>query len=174
MKRPIAVISSIVLVAALGLGLLLANSSPLTSASNSKSALLGKFAPTFSGTTLSGTNWSLTTQPKKVTVLNFWASWCGPCIAEAPELSTFAWEHRQSVNVVGVVFNDLLSTAKAFEAKYGSLYPSIIDSNGVIANSYGVTSPPTTFVIDARGRVAASLVGPISAKQLSSVIANIK
>ena len=172
MRRPIAIVTSAVLAVALGLGLLLAPRSPVTNATNSKSPLLGKSAPTISGDTLRGATWSYT--KGKVTVVSFWASWCGPCISEAPELSTFAWQHRNSVDLVGVVFNDYISTAKAFEAKYGSLYPSIIDPNGAIANSFGVTSPPTTFVIDKRGRVAASLVGPINAKQLSTVIANIQ
>jgi cytochrome c biogenesis protein CcmG, thiol:disulfide interchange protein DsbE len=174
MKRPVAVVSSVVLVFAVGLGFLLATSSPITSASNSKSALLGKLAPPVSGTTLDGAHWSSRSHTGKTTVLSFWSSWCGPCISEAPELSTFAWSHRKTVNLVGVVFNDYVSTATAFQSKYGSLYPSIIDANGAIANAYGVTSPPTTFVIDSRGRVAASLIGPISAKQLSSVIASIQ
>jgi len=172
MKRPIAVATTFVLVLALALGLLLATRSPVTDAANSKSPLLGKPAPALMGTTLSGSKWNYS--KGKVTVISFWASWCAPCIAEAPELSTFAWENRKTVNLIGVVFNDYVSAARDFQTKYGSLYPSLIDSNGVIANSFGVTSPPTTFVIDKKGIIAASLIGPISAKQLSAVIANIQ
>ena len=62
-----------------------------------------------------------------------------------------------------MVFDDHVAAAPAFAAHYGSLYPSIIDPGGVIANSYGVTSPPTTFVINAKGVVAATLLGPVSA-----------
>jgi DsbE subfamily thiol:disulfide oxidoreductase len=172
MKRPIALVTTVVLVLALGLGLLLATRSPVTDAANSKSPLLGKPAPALMGATLSGSKWNYS--KGKVTVVSFWASWCAPCIAEAPELSTFAWENRKTVNLIGVVFNDYVSAARDFQTKYGSLYPSLIDSNGVIANSFGVTSPPTTFVIDKKGIIAASLIGPISAKQLSAVIANIQ
>ena len=76
--------------------------------------------------------------------------------------------------VVGVVFDDSLGAAKAFAAHYGSLYPSVIDSGGVIANRYGVTAPPTTFIINAKGVVAATLIGPVGARQLEEAVAKVK
>jgi cytochrome c biogenesis protein CcmG/thiol:disulfide interchange protein DsbE len=107
--------------------------------------------------------------------VNFWASWCGPCKSEAPDLSTFAWQERHhQVDVVGVVFSDTVSAAESFAHYYGSLYPSVIDKGGEIANRYGVTAPPTTFIINARGTVAATLVGPVSAKQLEDAVAEIR
>jgi peroxiredoxin len=78
------------------------------------------------------------------------------------------------VKVVGVVFDDLVSAATAFQTHYGSLYPSVIDPKGVIANSYGVTAPPTTFVINAQGRVAATLFGAVSSAQLVAVVNRVK
>ena len=77
------------------------------------------------------------------------------------------------VTLVGVVFNDSLGAASAFAAHYGSLYPSIVDPGGAIANRYGVTSPPTTFIIDAHGRVAATLLGPVSAAQLARAVSEV-
>ena len=94
---------------------------------------------------------------------------------EAPELSTFAWQERnRGVDVVGVVFDDTVSAANAFAAHYGSLYPSVIDAGGVIANRYGVTSPPTTFIVNAKGVVEVTLLGPVSATQLKEVVAQVR
>jgi peroxiredoxin len=75
--------------------------------------------------------------------------------------------------VVGVVFDDTVSSATNFAAHYGSLYPSIIDPGGTVANSYGVVSPPTTFVINRQGRVAVTLLGATTAKQLAAVVARV-
>jgi cytochrome c biogenesis protein CcmG/thiol:disulfide interchange protein DsbE len=92
-------------------------------------------------------------------------------VQEAPDLSTFAWQQRHdNVDVIGVVFYDTVSAARNFEKHYGSLYPSIVDPNGDIANRYGVTGPPTTFVINAQGRVVVSLVGSVTTKQLTQVV----
>jgi thiol-disulfide isomerase/thioredoxin len=110
-----------------------------------------------------------------VVVLNFWASWCEPCVEEAPNLSTFAWQERnKGVDVVGVVFNDTVAAADAFAKHYGSLYPSIVDPGGAIANRYGVTSPPTTYIIDAKGRVEATLLGAVSVAQLNEVVKRVE
>ena len=175
MKRSVALIAVVALVLVGGLAILLATRQPLT-ATPLQSPLLGKAAPAFRGHELSGGTFSLAAERGNVVVLNFWASWCTPCKEEAPNLSTLAWQEQHAhrhVVVVGVVFNDSLASARAFERYYGSLYPSISDPQGTIAFNYGVTSPPTTFVISARGTVAATLIGPASQRQLEQVVARV-
>jgi len=78
--------------------------------------------------------------------------------------------------VLGVVFNDTIDAAKAFDAKWDTrqFFPSIADLNGSFAFHYGVTSPPSTFVIDAHGRVVAELLGPVSAAQLNNLVARVR
>lgn len=144
------------------------------SATIAPSPLLGKVAPPLKGSELDGGTFNLAQHHGQIVVVNFWASWCVACVQEAADLSTFAWrERRHGVILVGVVFNDTLSSARSFERHYGSLYQSLIDPRGGMANSYGVSAPPTTFVIDRRGRVAVTLLGPVSAKQLTAVVARV-
>jgi thiol-disulfide isomerase/thioredoxin len=170
-KRTVMITSLAILVVLIALSAFLGTRHEAPQASEVQSALLGKIAPSFSGEDLSGGHLSLKSDRGDVVVVSFWASWCGPCVSEAPNLSTFAWSERHNrVKVIGVVFDDRVSSAKAFQKYYGSLYPSIIDPQGAIANSYGVTAPPTTVVINAQGRVAATLFGAVSTKQLVAVV----
>lgn len=146
--------------------------SPSEDQANFPSPLIGTTAPDFTAVTLDGKQWQLSEHRGSVVVLNFWASWCGPCVTEAPELTSFAWAQRNNkVAVVGVVFNDSLAAARGFQAHYGSLYPSIEDRSGEIANTFGVTSPPTTVVIDATGHVSSVIYGATTSWGLGEAVA---
>jgi thiol-disulfide isomerase/thioredoxin len=135
------------------------------------SPLLGKAAPVSTLSLLHGGRTHIGGPSPDITVITFWASWCGPCVTESPELSTFAWNNRlDHVKVLGVLFNDLASNALNFEHQYGNLFPTAVDNGGQFANAFGVTAPPTTYVIDRSGRVSAAFVGAVTSSQLDHAV----
>ena len=98
----------------------------------------------------------------KTVVLNFWASWCGPCRDEAPLLEEAADRWRaKDVAFVGVDVKDFRGDARAFLARYGVTYPNVYDGKGSTIGRYGVTGYPETYFIDADGRVRWRIAGPI-------------
>ena len=152
-------------------GIVLATRTP-QEATEVQSPLLGHDAPAFTGVSLTdGTPVSLHSLRGHYVVLNFFASWCIPCQQEAPDLSRFHFQQSRTsggADMVSVVFHDTTSTAKGFLRQNGDLWPAISDPGGAIAEHYGVTAPPTTFVIDPAGRVAAVLEGPATQKNLDT------
>ena len=133
-------------------------------------------APTsFSGPTLDGAPFDVTDHRGAVIVVNFWASWCPPCIREAPALQR-VWEDYQSrgVQFVGVDVGDNQAAAQAHERRFDVTYPSIEDSSGrVLLDFRGTLTPssrPSTLVLDRAGRVAARVLGRVDATTLRALV----
>ena len=93
-------------------------------------------------------------------VLNFWASWCGPCRDEAPLLNAAAERYGGRVHVVGVNVRDSRPDALEFARDYDYGFRSVVDADGRIYDDYGLTGQPETFVIDAEGKVFQHVQGP--------------
>ncbi len=96
-------------------------------------------------------------------VLNIWASWCVPCTSEAPILQSI-WNHYRGrgVIVLGADVKDLTGDALAFHKTYGLTFPTVRDGEGNIEGPYGTTGVPDTFIIDAQGRIVATLRGQLT------------
>jgi thiol-disulfide isomerase/thioredoxin len=91
--------------------------------------------------------------PGRPTLVNVWASWCGPCVREVPLLADFAQRAGDRVALVGVLTQDSLESALSFAAASGMTWPSVVDDDGTVMRAYS-PGPPVTLFVTADGVVA--------------------
>jgi len=128
-----------------------------------------KMGPTFSGKTLEGENFEL--PHGGIVVVNVWASWCGPCRAEAPTLAALANKYK-GVVFVGVLTRDSEVAARAFQERFQIPYPTIVDDSVLLGfrDTLTANAIPSTILMDPKGRVAARISGQITVASLSDLI----
>jgi cytochrome c biogenesis protein CcmG/thiol:disulfide interchange protein DsbE len=143
------------------------------------SPLVGHLAPEFSGSDLrTGAHVSLRGLHGHYVFINFFASWCVPCQEETPDLVAFYYDqaaHLGGARLVGVVFHDEAASARQFLRSQGAVWSAVNDPGGTIAQNYGVTGPPTTYLVDPSGRITVEpFEGPATEKQLDHMLAEAK
>lgn len=124
----------------------------------------GAIAADFSLPTLDGGAQNLRDYRGRVVVLNFWASWCGPCRAEMPDLQVAYEELRdRGLVVVGINQGEAQERAQSFVREFSLTFPILLDQGQDIGRQYGVRAYPTTFIIDRKGVIRDVIVGgPLS------------
>jgi cytochrome c biogenesis protein CcmG/thiol:disulfide interchange protein DsbE len=106
----------------------------------------------------------------KPVVVNVWASWCGPCRQEGPELASVSKAHEGDVQFVGVDIQDQVGPARTFIQQYGWTYPSVFDDTGAIRDSLGLIGQPDTLVFDANGQRSFVWSGAVTRQVLERAI----
>jgi len=139
-----------------------------------QSPLIGKIAPVAAGETIDEGSFSTADQRGRWVVLNFFASWCIPCLEEHPELLAFDAAHRAEGDAVvaSVTFDDRAEDARGFFAEHGGDWPVIDDPENSIGVAYGVAQVPETFVISPNGTVVQRFAGPVTQAALEELIAS--
>lgn len=132
---------------------------------------IGKRVPRVAGPTLDGGTYDIDSARGRWVVVNFFATWCGPCIQEHPELVKLEEWGRSTgeAEVVAVVFNDPVDTVKTFFAEKGGGWP-VLD-NPEIPIEFQVAQVPETFLVSPAGQVVQHYEGGITADEIRSVVA---
>ena len=135
---------------------------------------VGSMAPDFSLVDLDGDPIRLADLRGRPVVVNFWASWCGPCIEEFPLLRDAADRHAaDGLVVIGIVYQDRTEGARDFMARNDGTWPAAMDPGERVATAFNILGPPETFFIGADGIIAARQLGQFSAASLERHLAAI-
>ncbi|MBI5235952.1 MAG: TlpA family protein disulfide reductase [Deltaproteobacteria bacterium] len=131
----------------------------------------GEIAPSFRLTTIDGRTFSLDASKGKVVVINFWASWCGPCRVEAPYFEKAYREFKaRRIEFIGIAVDDSPNDVKAFIKREGLSFPIGLDDTGDIAKLYKVNALPKTIIVGKDGRIKLNRMGLIREADLFSEI----
>ncbi len=132
----------------------------------------GEKAPDFTITTFEGKKMTLSKLKDKPVVINIWASWCGPCQDEAPELQAFWKSYKDKVYMIGVNYKDSKKDAKSFIKKFKITYPNGTDVDGRIYKKYRATGVPETIIVN-DNRIYKHIVSVTTAVELGKIIDSI-
>ena len=137
------------------------------------SPLIGRVAPTVAGSTISGDEVSTADQRGRWVVLNFFASWCIPCLEEHPQLAAFDAAHGAEGDalLISVTFDDRAEKVRDFFEEHGGDWPVIDDPENSIGVAFGVAQVPETFVISPTGVVVQRFAGAVTRQGIEDVIA---
>ena len=155
-----------ILVLILTSGLLITGCSPPSQPGGpAQGPQVGKLAPDFKLENLDGQSVSLSDFRGKPVLINFWASWCGPCRAEMPYIQQIyeEWSDK-GLEVLAIDIGESSSKVKEFLQSQGLSIPVLLDTEKNVAQEYNITGIPTTFFIDKDGIIQEKVIGAFPSK----------
>ncbi len=130
---------------------------------------VGALAPPFNAITPSGDVIDLAAMRGSPIVVNFWATWCAPCILEMPELQAFHEAHA-NVHMIGVNLGESAEHVAQWMQDGGFTYPTVLDPSGAVASLYALRGQPTTVILSPSGMILHIVYGAATRAALESVL----
>ena len=131
----------------------------------------GAYAPDFTLINTAGEQVSLSSHRGEIVLINFWASWCPPCLQEMPDINTRAVMHREYLTVLAVNDGDTGSTVVQFKNDMGLTFAPLIDTGSDVAQLYQVNGLPTSMFVDEHGIIQIVHIGLMTKSQLDDYLA---
>lgn len=138
----------------------------------------GNLASDFTLSTIEGERLNLSDYRGKKIILNMWATWCPPSIAEMPHLQSFYTDHEtDGIEVVAINLTQAEKNRRdvpRFIADYELTFPVVLDEESQVANLYQVTTIPTTFILNSKGEIEQKIVGPMTYDMLDELMKQVQ
>ena len=131
---------------------------------------IGELAPDFSGMTVDGESLQLSELRGKVVLLNDFASWCGPCLAETPHLVEVFNANKGEVAIIGLNLQESESAVLSYRDDFLVTYPLVMDPDGALTGIYRPVGLPTSWFIDPNGVVRYVHIGPMTVEIIQKAI----
>ncbi len=141
-----------------------------------KGDLINEIAPDFTLETLEGKTVTLSELKGKKVFMNFWASWCPPCLEEMPEIQAFV-DANPDIVVLAIDFRNTEKSdevVQEFITKNEYTFPVLLDRTGSIGNAYKVLTLPTSYFINTEGVIEYKFIGPLNVDKITEIIQTLK
>ncbi|YAR63405.1 TlpA family protein disulfide reductase [Bacillus cytotoxicus] len=140
---------------------------------------VGKVAPHFELAKLDGTKVKLSDLKGKKVIVNFWATWCGPCQQEMPDMEAFYKKHKEDIEILAVNYTvseraNGTEKVRQFAEEKGVTFPILLDTDISVTTRYKVITIPTSYFINTKGIIQDKFIGPMTQKEMEKRVAKLK
>lgn len=127
-------------------------------------------APDITATAMDGTQVKLSDLRGKTVFVNFWATWCGPCMQEMPEINALYPEYKDKIEFFTVSIDDARADYEKYTNESGFAFPMYFGDKNAVINDYGLQGIPASYIIDKYGTITQSHIGGMKEKELRAFL----